>query len=218
MIQKYMGSKGKILEVGCANGDFLFFLKKAGYSVFGIEMDEDSAARADERLGGGGVGGVNLGTFEDFDFQGRKFDLIIMTFVLEHLPSLSFAFEKLHSIVATGGYLMLSVPNYDSWDRIIFGRYWHCLDVPRHYFIFTDSIMKQYAQKFDFKIIRIRHSFVPNDWIGGVGRFLRNKNLIRLADFFVIKNRLVSAAFLPISILAYLFRKSSRVTYILQAN
>ena len=211
-IRELVKPNGNILEIGCARGDFLNFIGN-GYNLYGIEMDEKSVQAASE------YDNIKVwrGKFEEFNFpRDLKFDLIILSFVLEHLPSARAAFEKMASIIAPNSKLLISVPNYDSWDRVIFGKYWNALDVPRHYFTFTESTMKQYARDYGFNIIGIKHSAVPNDWIGGLGRLLGEKVSSKFIKVFNSRNRIFASVFLPLSGLAALFRKSSRVTFILK--
>lgn len=210
-IHKLVEHRGNILEIGCARGDFLNFIGN-GYNLYGIEMDEKSVQATSE------YDNIKVwrGKFEEFNFPNDlKFDLIILFFVLEHLPSVRAAFKKMTSIIAPNGKLLISVPNYNSWDRVIFGKYWNCLDVPRHYFTFTESTIKQYAKNYNFDIIGIKHSAVPNDWIEGLGRLLGEMVSPKFVKVFNSRNRIFALFFLPLSGLAALFRKSSRVTFIM---
>ena len=213
-IEALIGSSGAILEVGCARGDFLNSLSN-GYALYGLEPDATAAAIA----AGRGRATVWQGSFEDFTFPPElRFDLVILAFVLEHLPSVRVAFEKLRRLGKAGSKLVITTANFDSWERKCFGRYWHCLDAPRHYCVLTEATFREYARMHGFSVLSVSYSRVPNDWIGGIGRFCRARGWDTLARFFNIRNRAVAAAFLPLSLLAGLCKRSSRFTFVLERD
>lgn len=213
-IRKKLGRIGDLLEVGCARGDLLRSLANE-WRCNGIEMDVSSAAAASR---GGGLT-VWRGKFEEFMFPPeQQFDCILMNFVLEHLPSPREALMKTQILLRPGGYAVISIPNYDSWERRIFAQYWHCFDVPRHFTIFTQSAMRRLAAETGFSVKRLTYSMVPNDWVGSIGRMLRAYGLPTFARLFSYKNVPLALIFLPLSIAGALARKSSRFTFILHKH
>ncbi|TSC67987.1 MAG: type 11 methyltransferase [Parcubacteria group bacterium Gr01-1014_72] len=211
-IKNLTGGRGRVLDIGCARGDFLASLGTS-YERFGLEMDAPSAAAARET---GAT--VYAGDVETFTFQsGATFDCIVMRFVLEHLRSPMAVLKKLKTILSSGGSLVISIPNADSFERHIFGRYWHSFDVPRHFQIFSPATIRKYAEKAEFRVEKIYYSFVPNDWIGSISRFFNAHGWTRLARFFGITNLLLAALFFPLSFVGFLLHRSPRMTVILRA-
>jgi len=43
LVEKYSNQKGKILDVGCAKGNFLLLAKKHGWDVSGVEINQNAA-------------------------------------------------------------------------------------------------------------------------------------------------------------------------------
>jgi 2-polyprenyl-3-methyl-5-hydroxy-6-metoxy-1,4-benzoquinol methylase len=93
-----------ILDVGC--GDGLLFSSLAGFGkVFGVESDETTLAADSpwrERI-----------YCQPFDgnFQpSRRFDLILMLDVLEHLPDPAAALEHARSLLRPEGRILITVP------------------------------------------------------------------------------------------------------------
>ncbi len=213
-IQQFLPRGGSLLEVGCAGGELLSLFQKDGYKVRGLEMDGGCVRAARE----GYHVQIWEGRFEEFSFPaGVRFDGIIMRYVLEHLPSPKAALRTLRTLIATGGIVYLTLPNYGSWERRLFGRSWHCFDVPRHFHIFSEALIRLYAKETGFRVAAVRYDLVPNDWIGSIGRYFHEKKYMRLARFFTYKNLLLIGVFAPFGICAKLFKKSSRFAVVLRA-
>ncbi len=213
LIKPILAKGGKLLEVGSARGDFLAYLGRPD-QVFGLELDAPSAETARN------IHGLSVitGTFEEHDFGNLKFDIAVMFFVLEHMLSPKRALEKLNSIMNPAAIALISVPNFDSWERIIFGRYWSGFDAPRHFYIFGEKQFKRLAESAGFRVLKVKYSLVPNDWLSGIKRLLTEKGYPRLARFFGIYNLILAAFFLPLAITAKLFGKSTRFMFIIQRS
>lgn len=126
---------GTVLDIGCGCGNFLRCMKDAGYSVCGVEPSETGArfARDTHSIE------VHHGMMEDFlEAHGdRKFDIITLLNVLEHLTQPARALSQLLQILAVGGILAVVVPDarfHDLMGRVrrwgrIRDAYW--LDQPQ---------------------------------------------------------------------------------------
>lgn len=212
IMRRSAGGIGSVLEIGCARGEFLEFLKSRGWRVAGLEMDPASAEAARSL----GID-VRAGTFEDADFgPDARYDCVVLSYVLEHLPSPAAALAKIRGLLREGGVAVISVPNYASWDRKAFGRFWHGFDVPRHLHIFSEMTMRAYGAKTGFSTEHVRWGAVPNDWIGGLARIARERGMARLAGFLTYKNPLLAAVCFPLSGAAALLHGSSRFTFFLR--
>ena len=213
MLKKYASSAESILEVGCAQGEFLASFGGDGKKLLGIEMDTRSADRARKDFGLS----IFTGMFEEFNsVENETFNLIIMRYVLEHFISPRQALQKAYALLSSGGFLYVSIPNYDSIERRVFGRYWHGFDVPRHLYVFTEATVRRYASELDFEVVSTVYDFVPNDWIGSIQRWLKENGMETLSLFFTYKNPLLIVVFLPCSIIACISKSGSRFSFILQ--
>src|SRR2546426_1917527 len=79
-IERRSGRRGKLLDVGCALGDFLLEAKAAGWDVEGVEISAFAAQRARER----GLR-VSTGRLEELDLPAASFDVITLYDSVEHL-------------------------------------------------------------------------------------------------------------------------------------
>ncbi len=100
----------RVLDVGCAYGAFLLEARDRGAVVAGI----DPAEAAVERLRSQGIGAAR-GFFPDVDASsladGKRFDVLTLWYVAEHIGDLKRALAACHSLLAEGGVLALSTPN-----------------------------------------------------------------------------------------------------------
>lgn len=104
-----------ILELGCGEGYVLSALIEAGVEaeLTGIELDARAARIASERLG-------TRATIEQRDARelaadGRRFDMVMMLEVLEHIPDPAQMLPIVDSL--TNGWVLLSVP----WEPVFRG-------------------------------------------------------------------------------------------------
>jgi SAM-dependent methyltransferase len=138
LIQQNTRQKGRLLDVGCGTGEFLYHMKKAGWEVTGIEPDEATRKSATWNYG------LEIHPIEDFfDFPDDHFDVITLWHVLEHVEDLNRYIDKLRSMLRPDGLLVLALPNYTSYDARFYGLEWAGYDVPRHHYHFCpDSVKK----------------------------------------------------------------------------
>jgi SAM-dependent methyltransferase len=98
----------RILDAGCGSGRNMADLALRG-TVSGVELASSSLERARAR----GVGEVRAGSLEQaLPFDDCSFDLAVSLDVLEHLREDAVAWRELARVVAPGGVLVVTVPQY----------------------------------------------------------------------------------------------------------
>ena len=111
LIKKYVPRGSRFLEIGCAAGDIGITLSKNGYNGLMIDFSEDAANEVIRNLKKEGLTNVR---FEKADFlkikTQKKFDLITMFEVLEHIEEDKEALRKVNDLLNEKGMLLLSVP------------------------------------------------------------------------------------------------------------
>jgi SAM-dependent methyltransferase len=118
---------GRLLDVGCGRGDLAEWFAQRGWSVAGVEPGAQACALAGAR----GVE-VHCGTLEDAPWPAGTFQAITFNHSLEHIPDPEAAVQQARELLAPGGMLIVSVPNFGCWQRRLFGSRWFHLDLPRH--------------------------------------------------------------------------------------
>jgi 2-polyprenyl-3-methyl-5-hydroxy-6-metoxy-1,4-benzoquinol methylase len=99
----------RLLDVGAGDGSFLDLARRHGYDVLGTEFSEEGARRARE------VGlEILLGQLCDIDFGGRRFDVVTLWHVLEHVPNPGQVLTRVFELLQPGGRLVVAVPNEDN--------------------------------------------------------------------------------------------------------
>jgi 2-polyprenyl-3-methyl-5-hydroxy-6-metoxy-1,4-benzoquinol methylase len=103
----------KILDIGCSIGYILKLFKDVGFmSTKGIEPSSSCKSIA-KKLYGIQVVNCSLAEFQ----KNEKFDLIIMTGILEHLCDLNGTLHKVYSLLNNDGLLMVAVPDVDKFSK-----------------------------------------------------------------------------------------------------
>jgi len=97
------------LDIGCSAGEFLHLLESVGVSALGIEPHQGYASYAQDTLGLRVLCGTLMESIPLL--QNRRFDLLTMFHVLEHLTQPRQTLEVLRGLLADGGLLYLEVPN-----------------------------------------------------------------------------------------------------------
>ena len=127
-----------ILDIGAGTGDFLKVCKVNLWNVFGIEPDMEARNIAAKK-------GVLL--YKDVShFTDKKFEIITLWHVLEHVENLEEYISTLEKLLSKNGTLIIAVPNYKSYDAKYYSKFWAAFDVPRHLWHFSEtSISKLFA-------------------------------------------------------------------------
>jgi len=111
----------EILDVGAASGIFLDLARRQGFTVDGIEPSRSLANEA-KRLYGLTL---FVGTLEAFRPR-RKFAMIALMDILEHLVDAEKFMKRISDLVAAGGILVVVTPDINSLAaRLTGGRWWH---------------------------------------------------------------------------------------------
>lgn len=112
----------EILDVGCGTGGNLAMLSKFG-AVSGMEFDASALELARRR----GVGEIRPGHLPDaIPFEERRFDLIALMDVLEHVEPDAASLAALRGRLKPGGALFVTVPAFPFM--------WSHHDVSHHHF------------------------------------------------------------------------------------
>lgn len=135
-------TNGKLLDIGCGNGEYLSIVRRFGWDTYGIELNEKAVYIAQS------VGlRVKKGSAEDTGYEAGFFDVVRMWNALEHVISPRRALLEATRVLKKRGYLLVYVPNFNSLDRKYFGKYWASLEVPRHLHHFSAKSLESYLEK-----------------------------------------------------------------------
>lgn len=137
-----------VLDIGAGTGDFLVAAKKRNWLVEGVEPNDKARMRAR-------VKGIDLNS-EVTALKGKKFEVITLWHVLEHLPDLEDQIKKIISLMEDKGTLVIAVPNFKSYDADHYQNFWAAYDVPRHLWHFSRTSIETLFSKYGMQVIKTK--------------------------------------------------------------
>lgn len=123
------GTPGKLLDIGCGAGEFMFRMRQKKWEVHGLEPNPGAA-----KIGRDHYGLDIQPSWEDADdaYKDGSFDYIRLNHCFEHILQPDAALEFIHRKLKDHGRLFIGVPNTDSIPARMFGRYWWLHGAPVH--------------------------------------------------------------------------------------
>lgn len=150
--------KGRLLDVGCNEGRGLVHYQRNGYAVEGLELNSKAAEVARKK---GFV--VYSDLIEQFEPTG-KYDVVVLSNVLEHSLHPAQMLVHVARILNPGGQIWISCPNSQSWLRSAFGRFWINWHVPFHISHFSPLTLADILRQSGFELLESRQE-TPALWV-----------------------------------------------------
>ena len=121
-LTRYNGApSGRLLEIGCGEGDFLCEAEAAGYKVLGVEYAEAACKTANSRLQ---AGEVLQGELADAKLPDSHFDVCVLNDVIEHVRDPLAFLREVRRVLRPGGALFIATPCLDSWSARMMKERW----------------------------------------------------------------------------------------------
>ena len=162
-IVKFGYSKGKILDVGCAAGQFLDKFDNK-FEKYGVELSELASLAREKNIE------VFHQPIEQCELPDEHFDIITLYATIEHLSNPFHVVDVISQKLKKGGLFVLGTQNYNCLLTRIKGKYYDDYIPPEHLYLFSWYLWKRYLQKVNFKIIFKKY-------INGGYFFFKNKYL-----------------------------------------
>jgi 2-polyprenyl-3-methyl-5-hydroxy-6-metoxy-1,4-benzoquinol methylase len=160
---------GEVLDVGCGTASVLGNLQALGWTVTGIELDPQVAAAAAERLGRP----VLTGSIDDVQLDDDRYDAILLSHVIEHLPDPLASLAKCARALKRGGNLVILTPNTRSFGRRVFSENWLNWDPPRHLYMFDEKSLRVLAERAGLRPIAQRTLARKARWAWRASRMIQ---------------------------------------------
>ena len=138
----------RVLDFGCANGEFLLRAQGLGWETEGIDFD----AEALEHARAAGLS-VRAGSLSDLDPDEMRFDAITLGHVIEHLHDPVAELRRAYDLLRPGGTIWLATPNVDALGHRFFKDAWFALDPPRHLVLFNERSLTTALEEAGFERI-----------------------------------------------------------------
>jgi len=162
---------GRVLDIGCGNGEMLSHLQNLGWQVMGVEPDAVGTHVAREHF----KIDVRNATIEAAHLPDATFDFVTMHHVIEHLPDVTRTLKEIHRILKPGGKLMVATPNTASRGRRKFQDAWLNWDPPRHLYLFSPKNLPTAIERAGFHVIKQWTSARMAGWLLALSEKIRNE-------------------------------------------
>jgi len=139
----------KFLDIGCATGKLLNYMKSKGWDTKGVEICKESAKYGVKNYGLD----IFIGTLFDASFPDDYFDVIHLSHLIEHVPDPNALLTEIHRILKSGGHMILTTPNVDGWHARIVKNKWRSA-IPEHVFLFSKKTMRKLLELTGFKVLK----------------------------------------------------------------
>ena len=136
---------GRLLDIGTGTGYFPALMLRRGWQVDAVEKNDGARRFAKEHFGLDVLPEQALQTLD-----AESYDVITLWHVMEHIEPLNELWQRLNTLLAPKGVLVVAVPNASSFDADRYGAYWGAYDVPRHLWHFTPGTMQRFGTKHGF--------------------------------------------------------------------
>lgn len=115
VLNRYLKSDYKVLDIGCGAGTLCLYVASKGNKVLGVDVSRkaiDSAVASANKLQ------LKNTKFELVNFPEKtpsgKYDFVILTEVIEHLKDDQKALRKIYDLLKKNGLLLLSTPSLNA--------------------------------------------------------------------------------------------------------
>lgn len=153
LINIFLPSKGKLLEVGCAVGFFLEIAQTSGWEVQGVELATWAGQYAREKT----KVNVTTGKLEDIKFPDSYFDAVVMIELIEHTQNPAIFLKEVYRILKPGGIILITTPNSKSIHAKIWQKkFQETFLIPEHLFLFSIPTIQCILKLTNFKIIHLQ--------------------------------------------------------------
>ena len=169
--KEILNKNKSILEIGSGHGEAIYNFDKIGYNVLGIEPDKTNVILINKKLKNSKC---IVEKAETFSFD-KKFDIIWLNHVFEHLSNPIKFLQKLNSYLNDSGFIFIEVPSVEKVND-----YRQFLRVP-HAYNYSKQSLINISKKANFEIIKCDYFRSPTLIEGGINKIF-NKFLKR--DFF----------------------------------
>ena len=132
-------TKGDLLDYGSGSGFFAKYLRKKNFVVYEYEPINT---------------GSNKWMIEKEKLKTKKkcFSVVMLWHVLEHVNDPIKELKFIKTLLKKGSYIVVAMPNINSYDSIYYGKHWAGYDLPRHRFHFNPLTFSGLCKRLGLKI------------------------------------------------------------------
>ena len=165
-----------IVDFGCGKGDFISHLVNHNYRALGVENNKKAKEICTKK---------NLEVFNSIEEISDKIALVTFWHSFEHLSSPKEVLKKLFKITNGSSYVVLALPNYNSFDAKFYGAFWAAYDVPRHRFHYSKDGINKVMRAAGFKLVKTKPMLLDAFYISMISEKYKNRKLFFLNGIII---------------------------------
>jgi 2-polyprenyl-3-methyl-5-hydroxy-6-metoxy-1,4-benzoquinol methylase len=155
-----------LLDVGCGDGQLLSTAGDEGWEATGIDLSPHAVRLSRAR-------GLRASKTDFFDesIDSQRFDVIVMSELLEHVPGPQRFMQRAEALLEEGGVLYLTTPNFGSLSRRMLAEEWSVVH-PEHVGYFErNTLHAMTTQNTGFRTLEIEaRNIAPSTFIAWASR------------------------------------------------
>jgi SAM-dependent methyltransferase len=162
---------GTMLDIGCGSGAFLGAMRKRGWQVHGVELDNLAARRGKQE-------GLDIfaGTLDAAKYPSATFDYVRSNHSFEHIHNPREILLEIRRIVKPTGVVFIGVPNVKGLMARFYGTYWWYLGAPVHPFGYSPATLKRLLDETGFEVDRVNYNSNSAGIFGSMQTYLNRNN------------------------------------------
>jgi len=173
-----------VLDIGCATGSLLAFLREKGWRVIGVEISPAAEyARNERRLD------VRSLPLEENNFPSGSFDIVLASHLIEHLNNPRGFLNEVYRVLKDNGYFFITTPNISGFQAHLFKDRWRSA-IFDHLYLFSKRTLLKMMKDAGFKPKRLRTwgglaAGMAPAWLKKTADKLAKR--LRLGDVMIVK-------------------------------
>jgi ubiquinone/menaquinone biosynthesis C-methylase UbiE len=155
LLKEYLKDNIKILDIGCATGNFLFKIQKINSKIelYGVDFSPKMIGLAKNKFKN--IKFYNLRA-EKIDFHSNYFDIITIIETFHHLQDQNLVLEKIHKILKPEGILLICEPDINNKLINLFINFLKKSHIEKESKFFNQQQIIELASSFQLKPIKTK--------------------------------------------------------------
>lgn len=171
LLNSLVPSKGQLLDIGCGTGYLLKAAEQKGWKGTGMEPGKTARKFAKKK---------GLTVYKTLEkLPTNTYDCITLFHVLEHIHELRKNTKSIIKLLKKNGYLVIGVPNRDSWDARHYKDKWAAWDVPRHLYHFNQESFGNLIEEFNLELVSQQPMIFDSYYVSMLSEKIKGESAIK---------------------------------------